>query len=337
MLKSAGIYPPTIVGGSIDGAAIGVTTRGVGRFSKVSTGAGSVFAWSGSSTTDDQLMALYTTHSAVGSYTGTSAFGHNRVVVSADTVDASSMIGTISALKVNHNFGGGSCVGSRSAIDVTSRSTGAYDAGAAGFQIAQLSATFTSRADVSQGGTSGARRGGVWALNTNCIINTAASYYAAIYGAELDMNCAAGTNPGEKFGLAIYSSGDDKAQGVVADVAVLVAQAPTSTAGWRHAFALGRGQNTLFPLSTDGTILGVIPQAEGTLKPMDCAYGIDFDGIAFSADIIRADNFAVSGAGNITSAGLTGRNFSDDAAASSGGVPVGGLYHNAGAVRVRLA
>lgn len=29
-------------------------------------------------------------------------------------------------------------------------------------------------------------------------------------------------------------------------------------------------------------------------------------------------------------------NFANDAAAATGGVPVGGFYHNAGAVRVRL-
>ena len=34
--------------------------------------------------------------------------------------------------------------------------------------------------------------------------------------------------------------------------------------------------------------------------------------------------------------GLPGRNYANDAAAGIGGVPIGGLYHNAGAVRVRL-
>lgn len=33
----------------------------------------------------------------------------------------------------------------------------------------------------------------------------------------------------------------------------------------------------------------------------------------------------------------TANNFATDAAAATGGVPIGGLYHNAGAVRVRLA
>jgi hypothetical protein len=49
-------------------------------------------------------------------------------------------------------------------------------------------------------------------------------------------------------------------------------------------------------------------------------------------------NTALSGSliltGSATSVG--GLNFVDDTAAASGGVPVGGMYHNAGAVRIRL-
>lgn len=39
--------------------------------------------------------------------------------------------------------------------------------------------------------------------------------------------------------------------------------------------------------------------------------------------------------GHLILAGLVADNFADDTAAATGGVPVGGLYHNAGAVRVR--
>ena len=39
---------------------------------------------------------------------------------------------------------------------------------------------------------------------------------------------------------------------------------------------------------------------------------------------------------NIQVIGLPSRNYADDVAAEAGGVPVGGIYHNAGAVRVRL-
>lgn len=39
---------------------------------------------------------------------------------------------------------------------------------------------------------------------------------------------------------------------------------------------------------------------------------------------------------NVQIEGLPSRNYANDAAAATGGVPIGGLYHNAGAVRVRL-
>jgi hypothetical protein len=31
-----------------------------------------------------------------------------------------------------------------------------------------------------------------------------------------------------------------------------------------------------------------------------------------------------------------GSNYADDTAAAAGGIPIGGMYHNAGAVRIRL-
>ncbi len=39
---------------------------------------------------------------------------------------------------------------------------------------------------------------------------------------------------------------------------------------------------------------------------------------------------------NLEVNGLPAMNFANDAAAAIGGVPIGGLYHNAGVVRVRL-
>ena len=33
---------------------------------------------------------------------------------------------------------------------------------------------------------------------------------------------------------------------------------------------------------------------------------------------------------------VVGFNFADDTAAATGGIPIGGLYHNAGALRIRL-
>ena len=40
--------------------------------------------------------------------------------------------------------------------------------------------------------------------------------------------------------------------------------------------------------------------------------------------------------GILSISGLLALNYASDAAAAAGGVPIGGLYHNAGAVRVRL-
>ena len=39
-----------------------------------------------------------------------------------------------------------------------------------------------------------------------------------------------------------------------------------------------------------------------------------------------------SGSGN----SVLGSNYADDTAAAAGGIPIGGMYHNAGAIRIRI-
>ena len=47
-------------------------------------------------------------------------------------------------------------------------------------------------------------------------------------------------------------------------------------------------------------------------------------------------NLDPHGAGNVILTNYNSRNFADDAAAAAGGVPLGGIYHNAGILRVRI-
>ncbi len=74
----------------------------------------------------------------------------------------------------------------------------------------------------------------------------------------------------------------------------------------------------------------------GYAVSLPCAVAFDATQSTVSGSVLKATGFEVTAAGNITSAGLVARDYANDAAAAAAAVPVGGLYHNAGAVRVRL-
>lgn len=61
-----------------------------------------------------------------------------------------------------------------------------------------------------------------------------------------------------------------------------------------------------------------------------------FNQIAKLLRELDTDQYGFVFPAGVTITGLAARNYANDAAAAVGGVPIGGLYHNAGAVRVRL-
>jgi len=69
--------------------------------------------------------------------------------------------------------------------------------------------------------------------------------------------------------------------------------------------------------------------------------GIDLSAATFTGNAFASPGFSVSGGGAVTApryfmTDYAAVNFANDAAAAAGGVALGGLYHNAGAVRVRI-
>lgn len=80
------------------------------------------------------------------------------------------------------------------------------------------------------------------------------------------------------------------------------------------------------------------------------ANGVGGEGLITSGALFVTGAFSVSGSqtysgsanflGRVIASGsgnsVLGSNFVDDTAASAGGVPIGGIYHNAGAIRIRI-
>jgi hypothetical protein len=81
------------------------------------------------------------------------------------------------------------------------------------------------------------------------------------------------------------------------------------------------------------------------------ANGLGAEGLFTSGNLFVTGTFSVSGSqtysgsanflGAVIASGsgnsVLGSNYVDDAAAAAGGIPIGGMYHNAGAIRIRLS
>jgi hypothetical protein len=80
------------------------------------------------------------------------------------------------------------------------------------------------------------------------------------------------------------------------------------------------------------------------------ANGLGGAGLITSGNLFVTGAFSVSGSqtysgsanflGRVVASGsgnsVLGSNYADDTAAAAGGIPIGGMYHNAGAIRIRL-
>ena len=125
-----------------------------------------------------------------------------------------------------------------------------------------------------------------------------------------------------------------------------VAGATTGQLSGKYVYQVGTGQavGNIVEHAGAGDALGGILRAEGSAD-FGWSYGMrGSDGayvLANSKTGSLASRVAIAvpvGANPVpVLPNLPARAFADDAAAATGGVPVGGLYHNAGAVRVRLA
>ena len=60
--------------------------------------------------------------------------------------------------------------------------------------------------------------------------------------------------------------------------------------------------------------------------------------VKFPAEVVAGNGMTITKTNQTYTFGLTNLvSYVDDAAAAAGGVPVGGMYHTAGAVKVRVA
>jgi hypothetical protein len=110
-------------------------------------------------------------------------------------------------------------------------------------------------------------------------------------------------------------------------------------------YSISQTANDLPTYTAESTDKILARQADGKLGYIlvsDLQVTLDGDGLATDTDISASNAARVSLSGSIatkmanTSFGYVTGSFANDVAAASAGVPVGGLYHTTGTVKVRL-
>jgi hypothetical protein len=105
--------------------------------------------------------------------------------------------------------------------------------------------------------------------------------------------------------------------------------------------SLYRSGSTVFNIEgSQGTLFTVTDELSGSLFSVNDISGIPifevFSDNTLKMGTFNSEELVITGSHTILSKVSQSFNFEDDTTAAEGGVPLGGLYHNDGAVRIRL-
>lgn len=209
--------------------------------------------------------------------------------------------------------------------------------------VAHLGSLSECYATASQGGLGGWTaghnpslgyyRGGLFGGNDNIWLTTGATNWFHVIGREVDVGIK-GTDSTcyARMGVLLMSTTSTR-QADADDAGLVVASNSTAGTNWKNGiqFGLTSGQ-----LDLTDSLIKVVATAYPSPATPALVNGVDISAATFSGSAFKSPGFTVDGAGNVQSTPLVSRNFASDSAAASGGVPIGGLYHNAGVVHVRL-
>jgi hypothetical protein len=172
-------------------------------------------------------------------------FNGNSIYVSSDNANATNALNVVSALQINHFYGGAAMSGARETLRVWSELNAASsisnvnpDYNAANFQIVST--------------TTDNGNGSFWATGLGVAISPASGTYNLAAGSEVDFKLT-GAVPGIKWGYNAVSQNGDAQHGSVFESA-FHAGAQTGGVGWLHGF-LASNQGGIGGIASTGTML----------------------------------------------------------------------------------
>lgn len=207
--------------------------------------------------------------------------------------------GAVETLFSNLSVGASSAAGQYTAVwaQVTQNaSTGTKAAGIGQAEFVPIQ-SFTS-ASHNEGGTGttlGLAYGALVGMDLNPSLQSGATNFYTIEGIEMGVTTKAGSSVSHRVGVQIFSNA--AVQGTLTDAAIDIGSSAGSDLGFQCGICYGKADNTFWPVSPTGTMIGTYNLQSGT---QGSALGIDFSNVTFSTGFLKSTGFLVDGLGNIS-------------------------------------
>ena len=217
---------------------------------------------------------------------GAIATPHNyeMVRVQDDRIDGTLGAGTkVNGYNVLHYFGGAGAKGGRHAGEFRLTQKGITEpdntdrnyCAIAGFSISTT----------GDGGEPGAAKGTYFGGNLQATIRTGALYARNVTGCEFNVGIEEGGSSQMRSGISVAALEGYTARGYETDSAISVSNVGSAGATWKNGILFG-AQNGRPAFGVDSSVLVV---AANTALSM----GIDFSGVLFTGDVLRAQNLRI--------------------------------------------
>lgn len=206
-----------------------------------------------------------------------------------------------------------------------------------------ISSLCTGYAFASQGGLGGwvqgqnpsfgYFRGSLFGGNDNVWLAGNATNYFLLIGREIDVSIDGSANVYGRIGLLINSFRSARQADGMLDAGIAIVSQDNTTNNFKYGLLFGTERD--FAHFT-GALIKTASKTISGAAPFSVPVGIDFSDATFTHAAFQSPGFTIDGQGNLVLSGAAQRNYADDAAAAAGGVPIDGVYHSGGVMRIRL-
>ena len=270
---------------------------------------------------------------ALKSGTGGIQLDGNSFAITSSAGTISPTGGTVDLIDGTFNFGAGFPGAPATNVDFTNATVTGLPGGAAGLEngsgadsLQSAASLTTTAANASDSGSIALGNGAISSGNNGNAIG-ANSECKALSGTAIGNNSQAGNSAGEFYSIAIGN-------GCKAGDSSVVIGNSINGLTTAHAVGIGNTGSIAFRSIAIGRLAGATGSASVSIGNESDATATNSVALGNGVQATTANTATVN---LLQIAGYAGMNYADDAAAATGGIPLGGVYHTSGALKIRIA
>lgn len=215
-----------------------------------------------------------------GGVAGANPHSYNVFRVRDDRIDGTLGSGTkVNLAFFRHLFGGAGTKGGRHAIQSSLVLQAATDSDNPDRNYS--SAALFAESWVNDGGVDGAAKGALFGVNPQAVLKSGATYFRNVTAGEANVGVESGASTQMRTGWSIVGLGSP-VNGYETDAALSISNTGVTGAFWKDGILIG-AQNGRPALTSTSNVMRVA-------NIVAANNGIDFDGMTFTTDILRATN-----------------------------------------------